>query len=195
MKIKLKTSDLITIGIFSAIYIISYAILSGVLFTPFLFFIMMPLGALLMGPVYMLFIARTQKLGAITIMGFLAATLIGFLVYGNIFIMLVNFGIALVAELLAYVGQYKSFKWNTASYSVMSLWIIGEQGPYWVAKEWMRNLTINSGYTAEYADGMLALATPLNLVILIVLTIICAIISAYVANRMLKKHFVRAGIA
>ncbi|MEM7331384.1 MAG: MptD family putative ECF transporter S component [Chloroflexota bacterium] len=195
MKIEFKTKDLTTIGLFSAIYIVAYVILSAILFTPFLFFIMMPVGALLMGPVYMLFIARTQKLGAITIMGFLAAALIGFLVYGNIFIALVNFGIALVAELFAYLGQYKSFKWNTASYSVMSLWLIGQQAPFWLTKEWARDLMVNAGASIELANEFLAIATPVNLLIIIVLTIICAIISAFVANRMLKKHFVRAGIA
>ncbi|MEM7331386.1 MAG: MptD family putative ECF transporter S component [Chloroflexota bacterium] len=195
MKINLQTKDLITIGIFSAIYLVIYIILSSILFTPFLFFIMMPIGALISAPIFMLFIARTQKFGAITIMGLLGGLIAGLLVYGNIYIALFNFGCALAADLLAYQGRYKSFKWNTISYCVMSMWAFGQQGAYWVAREWMRELTITSGYTAEFADGFLALATPLNLVIIIVLTIICAIISSYMANRMLKKHFVRAGIA
>ena len=195
MENKLTTQDLITIGIFSAIYIIAYVVLSGVLFTPVLFMLLLPIGALLMGPVYMLYIARTQKLGAITIMGFLCAALIGFLVYGNILIALVNLGFALLAELFAYLGKYKSFKWNTISYCFMSLWVIGQLGGYWAARDWIRELTITSGYPASYADGLLALATPLNLVLLIIGTIISAIVSASIANGMLKKHFVRAGIA
>ncbi len=195
MSNKLKTSDLITIGIFSAIYIITYVIFSSVLFTPFLFMLMMPIGALLLGPVYMLFIARTQKPGAITILGFLCATIAGLLVYGNILVALVNFTFFVLAELCAYIGKYKSNMWNTISYCAASLWVIGQQGAWWVAKDWIRELTIASGYTAEWADGFLALTTPLNLALIIVATFICAIISSFIANRMLKKHFVRAGIA
>ncbi|MEM7034620.1 MAG: MptD family putative ECF transporter S component [Chloroflexota bacterium] len=134
----LKTSDLITIGLFSAIYLITYIILSSVLFTPVLFMFMLPIGALLMGPVYMLFIARTQTLGAITIMGLLAAAIAGLLVYGNVLIALVNLGFALLAELSAYLGKYKSFWWNTISFCFMSLWPIGQQGGLWVARDWMR---------------------------------------------------------
>ncbi|MEO1646591.1 MAG: MptD family putative ECF transporter S component, partial [Chloroflexota bacterium] len=111
----LTTKDLITIGIFSSIYLVVYIVLSSVLFTPSLFILMLPIGALLLGPVYMLYIARTQKLGALTITGILTALVAGLLVYGNILIALFNLGIGLLAELCAYVGKYKSFKWNTVS--------------------------------------------------------------------------------
>ncbi|MEL6133157.1 MAG: MptD family putative ECF transporter S component [Bacteroidota bacterium] len=193
---KLRTQDLITIGIFSAIYIIAYIVLAGVLFTPVLLMFMMPLGALLMGPVYMLYIARIQKVGAIAIMGFLTALIIGFIFQaGNILIAFVIFGFGLLTELAAYLGRYKSLRWNVLSYCLMSLWVIGVIGPFWVAGDWIRELTITSGYPAEYADGVISLATPLNLGLIIVGTLIGALVSSMVANRMLKKHFVRAGIA
>ncbi|MEL6525901.1 MAG: MptD family putative ECF transporter S component [Chloroflexota bacterium] len=195
MESQIRTKDLITIRIFSAIYLITYIVFSSVLFTPVLFMFMMPIGALLLGPVYMLYIARTQKPGAITIMGLLIATIAGLLVYGNILVALVNFGFALVAELLAYLGKYKRFVWLTMSYAVMSLWVLGQQAPWWVAQDWIRELTIASGYSAEWTDETLAFATPLNLVLIIGGTIICAVVSSFIANRMLKKHFVRAGIA
>lgn len=195
MSNKLNTRDLITIGIFSAIYIIAYVILSGILFTPILFMLLLPIGALLMAPVYMLLIARTQKPGAITILGFLCALIIGFIMYGNALIALVNFAIALLAELFAYIGKYKSFKWNTISYCTFSLWVIGQIGAYWVAKDWMRELTIASGYPVDWTDAVIAMATPLNLLLIMAGTVVCALISSFIANRMFKKHFVRAGIA
>ncbi|MEM8860017.1 MAG: MptD family putative ECF transporter S component, partial [Chloroflexota bacterium] len=188
MENKLKTRDLITIGIFTAIYLIVYIILSSVLFTPTLFIAMMPIGALLMAPVYLLFIARTQKLWAITIMGFICAFLVGFLVYGSIPIALAMLAFVLLAEGAAYMGNYKSFVWNMVSYTLISVGWISVQGGNWFAKEWIRELTINSGYSAEYADGVLAFATPLNLVILIVATATAAVISSFIAQRMLKKH-------
>lgn len=194
MGTKLHVKDLISIGIFSALYIAAYVVLSGVLFTPVLFILILPIGALLLGPVYMLFVARTGKPFCIAALGFLCAAVVGLLVYGNIVIALVNLGFALVAEVLAYFGRYKNFLWLTASYSAMSLWVSGQLGAFWFARDWIRALTVNSGYSAEYADGLLALATSRLLIILVVATIVCAAVSSVIAQRMLKKHFRRAGI-
>lgn len=195
MENRLKTRDLITIGIFTAVYLVVYIILSSVLFTPTLFIMMMPIGALLMAPVFHLFIARTQKPGAITIMGFICAFLVGFVVYGSIPIALGVFACVLLAEGAAYMGGYKRFFWNMVSYALMSVGWISVQAANWFAKDWIRELTIASGYSAEFADGVLAFATPLNFVLLILATVVCSIISSLVAKRMLEKHFVRAGIA
>ncbi|MEM7802393.1 MAG: MptD family putative ECF transporter S component [Chloroflexota bacterium] len=195
MNLNLTTRDLITIGIFSAIILFVYIFLSGALFTPLLQILMMPIGALLLGPVYMLYIARTQKLGALTITALLIAILTGLIVYGSIVIALVNLVIGLLAELFAYIGGYKSFRWNTLSYITMSMWPIGQQGGIWFAKDWLYALTVTSGYPEEFAAGYIALGTPLNLALIIVSTVICGLISTNVAQGMLKRHFRRAGIA
>ncbi len=192
---KLEIRDLITIGIFSAVYLVVYIVLSAVLFTPFLFLLILPIGALLMGPVYMLLIARAGKPLAITFLATLTAVVAGLLVYGNLLIAAVNFGFGMLAELIAYLGKYKKFGWLTASYSAMSLWVVGQVGAFWVAPAYMRELTITSGYDAPYADGVLALATPFNLALILIGTVIAAIVSASIAQRMLTKHFKRAGIA
>ncbi len=191
----LSVRDLITIGIFSAVYLLAYVILSTVLFTPWLFMLLLPVGALLMAPVYLLFIARTQKPFAITILGLVAAVIAGLLVYGNVLIALVNLGIAVVADVIAYLGGYKSLALNVASYVVMSFWAIGQQGAMWVARDWYRDLTISSGYSADFADGTLDLATGPMLVAIAVATVVAALISAYGARNMLERHFRRAGVA
>ncbi|MEM9653671.1 MAG: MptD family putative ECF transporter S component [Actinomycetota bacterium] len=191
----LSVRDLITIGIFSAVYLMAYVILSTVLFTPLLFMTMLPVGALLMAPVYLLFIARTQKPGAITIMGLVAAVIAGLLVYGNVLIALVNLGAAVLADGIAFLGRYRSLALNVASYVVISFWAIGQQGAMWVARDWYRDLTISSGYSADFADGTLDLATGPTLVIISIATVIAALISSYVAKGMLERHFRRAGVA
>ncbi|MEM7339935.1 MAG: MptD family putative ECF transporter S component [Actinomycetota bacterium] len=195
MSFRLSTRDLITIGIFTAVYLGAYVILSSVLFTPWLFILLLPVGALLMAPVYLLFIARTQKPFAITIMGLIAALVAGLIVYGNVLIALVNLGVAVLADAIAFAGKYRSLTLNVVSYLVMSFWVLGQVGPMWVARDWWRDLTITSGYSAEFADGSLDLATPLSLGLIALATVIAGLVSAYVARSMLDRHFRRAGVA
>ncbi|MEM9133439.1 MAG: MptD family putative ECF transporter S component [Actinomycetota bacterium] len=195
MSFSLSVRDLITIGVFSAVYLGAYVILSGVLFTPWLFILLLPIGALLMAPVYLLFIARTQKPFAITVLGLVAAVIAGLLVYGSVLIALVNLGVAVVADAIAFAGRYRSLTLNVISYVVMSFWVLGQVGPLWVARDWWRELTITSGYSADYADGSLDLATPLSFGLLVVATIVAALVSSYVARDMLDRHFRRAGVA
>ncbi|MEL6981470.1 MAG: MptD family putative ECF transporter S component [Actinomycetota bacterium] len=194
MSPRLSTRDLITIGIFSAVYLVGYVILSSVLFTPWLFILLLPVGALLMGPVYLLFVARTQTPFAITTMGLLAALIAGLLVYGNVLIAVVNLGVAVIADAIAFAGRYRNLTLNVVSYVVMSFWVVGQVGPMWVARDWWRDLTVNSGYSADFADGSLDLATPLTLTILVAATIAAALVSSFAARNMLDRHFRRAGL-
>lgn len=192
---KLSIRDLVTIGVFSTVYLMIYIILSTVLFTPWLFIVMLPVGALVSAPVYLLFIARTQKPFAITILGLIAAIIAGLLVYGNVLIALFNLGVAVAADGVAYLGRYRNLALNVASYVIISFWALGQQGAMWVARDWYRDLTIRSGYSAEFADGTLDLATGPMLAILAVATVVMALISSYGARNMLKRHFRRAGVA
>ena len=66
----LSVKDLVTVGIFSALFLV-FALVGGIFFTPnpvLTFY--MPVGsALLCGPVYLLMMAKVQKRWAVTILG------------------------------------------------------------------------------------------------------------------------------
>ena len=191
---KLNSKDLINIGIFTAIYLGVNIFISGLTVVPIMQIIMMPLMALVTAPIYLLYIAKVGKLGAITIMGLIGSIIVGLLVYGNIWCFLVNMFFVLVAELIAFLGKYKSDKMNNLSYIVMSFWAIGEAGLPWIAGKYFHELSVASGYSEEWASGVDALATPLNLGIMIVCVIICALISIGFSKKIFKKHFQKAGI-
>ena len=194
MKTKLNSKDLINIGVFSAIYIVLNVIISGFVITPILQFIMMPVMALLCAPVYLLYIAKVGKFGAITITGLLFSALVGLLVYGNIYCFLVNLLFFVIAEFVAYLGKYKNIKLNALSYIFAVFSAIAEAGLPWVARNFFYDLSIASGYSKEWASGVDALATPLNLGLMIITIIVCAIISVLFSNKLFKKHFKKAGI-
>ena len=191
---KITSKDLINIGVFSAIYIVVNVIISGFVITPILQFVMMPAMALLCGPIYMLYIAKVGKFGAILITGLLFSALVGLLVYGNVYCFLVNMLFFIIAELIAFSGKYKNKKLNAISYIFAVSSAIAEAGLPWVSGKYFYNLSIQSGYTVEWAEGVDKLATPLNLVIMILAVIICALFSIAFSSKMFKKHFKKAGI-
>ena len=194
MNTKLNSKDLINIGVFSAIYLLVILVISGIVVTPILQILMMPLMALFTGPVYLLYLAKVGKFGAVTITGLLGSALVGLLVYGNVYCFLVNVLFFIAADLIAYSGKYKNSKLNNLSFLVVSFWTIGEAGLPWAAGEFFYDLSIRGGYTVQWADGVKALATPLNLVLMIIAVIACSVVSILFSNRLFKKHFKKAGI-
>ena len=190
----MKSKDLINIGIFTALYIAVNVIISGFTVVPILQLVMMPVMALFLGPIYLLYIAKVGKFGAISITGLIYSALIGLLVYGNVFCFLGNIAFFAVAELIAFAGKYKNKKLNGLSYIVAIFSCIAEAGLPWIAGQYFYDLSVKSGYSVEWAEGIKALATPLNLILMIAAVIICAIISIMFSDSMFKKHFKKAGI-
>ena len=191
---KLNSKDLINIGVFTAVYIVVNIIISGFVITPTLQFFMMPAMALLCGPIYLLYIAKVGKFGAILITGLLFSVLVGLLVYGNVFCFLANMAFFIIAEFIAFLGKYKNKKLNAISYIFAVFSAIAEAGLPWVAGKYFYDLSIASGYSVEWAEGVNKMATPLNLVIMIVLIIACGLLSVGFSSKMFKKHFKKAGI-
>ena len=191
---KIGSKDLITIGIFTTLFLAGMFIVSALQVTPMLSMAMPAMCALISGPIYLLFVARTKKMFCITILGFLVSLVAGLFVFGNVYIFLFNFIIFIIAEVIAYIGKYKNFKINYISYIFLSLWIFGEVGSYWVASDWMRAKSIAAGVDLEFVEQTFLLATPKMLCISVIITIICAALSGLLSKHLFKKHFKRVGM-
>ena len=191
---KLNSKDLINIGVFSALYIILCIIVSGLVLTPLLQMLMLPMMAIVSAPVYLLYVAKVGKFGAISITGLLFSSLVGLLVYGNVFCFLGNLAFFIIADLVALFGGYKSNTLNLLSFIFAVFSGIAEAGLPWIAGEYFHELSVASGYSEEWANGVDALATPTTLILMIVATIVCAIIGSIFSKIMFKKHFKKAGI-
>ena len=125
----LTVKDLVTIGIFSALFLV-FALVGGIFFAPnpvLTFY--MPVGsALLCGPVYLLMMAKVQKRWAATILG--AIMCIIWFVTGMHWAMALGYLImGIAADLVAGAGRYQSKKINSLSYILLSL---GGTGSYLV---------------------------------------------------------------
>lgn len=116
----LSVKDLVTVGIFSALFLV-FALVGGIFFAPnpvLTFY--MPVGsALLCGPVYLLMLAKVKKRWAVSILG--AILCIVWFVTGMHWAMALGYLVmGVAADFVAGAGEYKSKMMNSVSYIVIS---------------------------------------------------------------------------
>lgn len=190
----LGVKDLVTVGIFSALFLV-FALVGGIFFAPnpvLTFY--MPVGsALLCGPVYLLMMAKVQKRFAASILG--AILCIVWFVTGMHWAMAFGYLImGIIADLVAGAGQYKSKKINSLSYMIL---LLGGTASYLVffanPDGWAKTM-LGNGTEQSYIDTMRDTGTVWIMVIMLAGTILAAALSAFVGCKMLKKQFEKAGI-
>lgn len=192
---KLKVSDLISIGVYTAIYFILVTIATfASAMLPGLSNVFLPaLAALISGTVYMLMVAKVQKFGAISIMGIVMG--IFFFVSGHFILSFAaNVVFGVLADFVASKGNYKSKKLIMVSYILFSYGLTGPILPLWFMKDaYMANLEAR-GKSAEYIANVFNYITTGSFFICIISILVCAIIGGIFGMKMVKKHFVKAGI-
>lgn len=193
-KKSLTVKDLVTIGIFSALFLV-FALVGGIFFAPnpvLTFY--MPIGsALLCGPVYLLMLAKVQKRWAVTILG--AILCIVWFVTGMHWAMALGYLVmGIIADLAAGAGEYRSRKINSLSYILISLGGTASYLVFFANPEGWAKTMLGNGTEQSYIDTMRATGTTWILVIMLAGTVIAAAISALIGCGMLKKQFEKAGI-
>ncbi len=191
----LKGKELITIGIFSAIYFVInfiFMLLSG--FHPMLWILMPAFIALFSGIPFMLMCIKVQKPGAVLLMGAITA-LIYFVTGQFTVIILVSFVIACgLGEIVRGVTKYGSFRGNILAFVCFSLGMTGSPLPIWLMRESFLAQISAQGMPADYVAALEAASSQEMLIVLFVAPIIGAIIGAFITRAMFQKHFSKAGI-
>ncbi len=190
----LTVKDLVTTGIFSALFFI-FTIIGGVFFAvnPVLTFYM-PMGsALLCGPIYLLLVAKVPKRWNITILGIIMGV-IWFVTGMHWAFSLGYLGMSILAEIVAGLGQYKSKKINMLSYMLMSLGGVFTYVVFFVDPQGWAGTMLKNGTEQSYIDEMSGAAPSWLLVVIILGTLLIAAFSAWIGSKMLKKQFEKAGI-
>lgn len=126
---KLETRDFISVGIFSLIYSVVAFVIGGVAqMTPVTFPFMPMIVALFTGTVFMLYVAKIPKKGALSILGVIAAILL--FITGMFWMMSVFFLVfGLIADFICASADFRSFKKNLLAYCVMALAPMGAYIP------------------------------------------------------------------
>ena len=187
---KLTIPDLISIGVFTAIYfvLVTIATFASALLLPGVSNIFLPaIAALISGSVYMLLAAKLQKFGGITIMG---------LVMGLFFFVsfAANILFGVLADWVASLGKYHDRKLLFVSYILFSYGLTGPILPLWFMKDAYVAALQARGKDAAYIDALFAPINTGTFIVCLVSILVCAVIGGLFGQKMIKKHFAKAGI-
>lgn len=190
----LSIKDLVTCGIFSALFFV-FTMINGMVFAPnpVLTFVMPCAVALVTAPIYLLLIAKVKKHGPSIILG----VIMGFMMFitGMYWMWSVFYVImGILADLIASAGEFKSSKLNTLSFLVFSLNPIGSYMMLWINREAYFSYMIGKGTEQSYVDIMGATAQNWMLPVMIASILVCGLISCFIGKKLLKKQFEKAGM-
>lgn len=200
MKFNLKAKDIISIAVYAVLYFILVALAAGIcvfilpIIFPFLAYpyIYIPvLSALMAGTIYMLIVARVQKFGAISLLALLMGIFFLFVFPYAFFISLFT---GLVADGIAAASRYKNKGVLLISYLVFSLNLLGPILPMFIFPDFYSNQLLERGRDAAQIAETLSVASPQQGILLLVLTLAAALIGGYFGQKMVAKHFRKAGI-
>lgn len=189
---KMKPKDLISVGIFTAIYIVVISVAGMLGIIP----IFVPLAAIIVpllgGIPLMYFFTKVKAFGMVLVLNILVGLLmlVGGMGYFSIFTGII-FGLA--AEFILRSGNYRSSRKTVPAYAVQSMWIVGNFLPFIFTRDaFLARQATN--YGSEYAMQLSALMPDWIVIVLLVLSFVSGLAGALIGKRLSRKHFERAGI-
>lgn len=195
-KNSIRIKDLVSIGVYSALYFITIGIsaMLSVFIIPGYSYVFIPVvGALISGSVYMLMVAKVPRFGALSIMG----TIMGMF----LFIMgrfpgalLISVVCSVIADGVAYAFKYRSKIGMLLTYIVFSFGIVGPVLPMFIFPDIYISELIEQNRDGTYIEGAFANISQTTFAILIIGVIIAGLIGGLFGQKMMKKHFKKAGI-
>lgn len=194
-KTKLKTKDLIYAGAFAALYIIAlFIIVMTVGMIPILYLISPLFVGIIGATIYMMYVTKVKKFGAILILTILFGLIMSSSGHG--FTILLCIPIGIVAELIAKAGAYNSKKMFSLSYIVFNITMVAPfYGLYFASEHFIEECYLY--YGEEYANVISNVVNTYGLAFMgiqALLAIVGAAIGVFVASKLFKKHFEKAGI-
>lgn len=194
MNNKIQTKDLINLGLFTVLYfVLGCCVAIPIGFVPIFLPILGALWTLITGIPFMLFTTKVKKFGLVTLMAILSGLLMGFTGMGFWGIpMGVIFG--LLGDMIMKSGNYQSAKKNILGYGVFSLWMIGTYIPMYFMVE-QAYADFAAGFGDAYAEKVMSVMPTWSIILVVAGIFLFAILGGWIGEKVLKKHFIKAGIA
>lgn len=194
MNNKIQAKDLINIGLFTVLYfVLGCCVAIPIGFVPIFLPILGALWTLITGIPFMLFAVRVKKFGMVTIMAVLSGLLMGLTGMG-FWGILTGAVFGLLGDLIMKSGSYHSSKKTILGYGVFSLWMVGTYIPMYFMVEQSR-ADFAKSFGDEYADKVMSVMPMWSIVLVIAAIFLFALLGGLIGKAILKKHFVKAGIA
>ena len=178
---KMKAKDFITLSIFTVLF---FAVVMVCIFasaaTVVTFAFGSAIAAIPGGIIYMLMRAKVPKAGSVLLSGVVIG-LIEFLIGAGWAVAVGFIAGAVIAELLARIGHYKSFWLNTIGYSVyMMFFALGTYLPMVIMTGYVDDMSTSNGVSAEYLTELHSFMNGTMVVIIAVVTFVAGIIGALI---------------
>lgn len=188
---KLSGKDLINLGIYGALYCVIMTAVAMVGFIPIMMVLLPILAPIICGIPMMLFMTKVKKFGMVTMM----AVLIG------VFLMLTGMGYwplllglvcGLLADFICKSGNYQSAAKTVLANGVFHIMIFGNLIPLYIDVDGY--FSTRQGFGTEYMESLTNLMQPWTAPALVAGAFLAGIVGALLGQRLLKKHFQKAGI-
>lgn len=193
---KLVGKDLILTGALTAVMFVIYMAVSIVmsLAGPVTNVFYPPAVSVANGIVMMLLLAKVPKFGALSIAGVIQ----GLLTFLMGAFWTVGTGLivgALIADFLIIGTKEISTKKMIAAYSVFSgIFTFGAISPMKIFRDAFMELTLSNGISQEYVDGLKNMTEWPMLTVIIITGFVGGLLGGFIGLKVLKKHFVKAGL-
>lgn len=189
----LTVRDLITVGVFSAFYIVVFYA-TGMLGVIPIFMVLLALMLPIVGGIpFMLYLTRVTKFGMVTLTSVLVTAVMfaGGHSWPMLFIGPVT---GVLADLIFLAGRYTNWKLTLVGYWVFSLWVFGPYLPMMLGLH-AYLASIEPIYGAEYVTAVETLMPSWFWLTIPVQAAVGTLVGAHLGRAVLRKHFQRAGIA
>lgn len=192
---KLLAKDLVTIGIFTAPYMVAcvvFEVLGGL--GPLVWVFMPTFLGLLCGPIYITLARKVQKFGVPLLMSLIPALI--FSVRGGYFFVLITTTLiaGLMGEWIRKIMGYDTEKGNILSYAVFSLGMVGNLLPLWLFRRDFLQSMVMRGMPEDYVQAMESVTPLWTLLMMIAVTFVLALIGGQIGSTLVKKHLRKAGM-
>ncbi len=192
---KLKTKDLVSIGIFSVIFmVISLLTMMVAIISPVVWLLWPGIAGIICSFVYVLLVAKVPKFGSAFLLSLVTA-LIYFAMGECTWTIVLTFTLAgILAELIRKTMGYNSNKSIIISSGIVSIGFIGSPLPMWLFQESYMKSIIEMGMDSGYVEAMQKMISIPTLLGMIAFAFIGGVIGALIGKKLFKKHFEKAGI-
>ena len=192
---KLKTKDLVNIGIFSVIYmVLSIVVMTTAILSPILWLLWPAITGIVCNFIYMLLVSKVPKQGT----AFLLIAITGIIYFATgectwtIAITCIAAGI--LAEIIRKIFGYNNPKGEIISSGIICIGLIGSPLPMWLFQKTYMKSIIEMGMNPGYVNKMQTLISIPTLIGVIVTAFMGGAIGAYIGKSIFKKRFEKAGI-
>jgi energy-coupling factor transport system substrate-specific component len=193
--IRMSAQDLITIGIFAALYVVIVFTINMLGFlNPAVMLVALAAGIVAGGVPFMLFLTRVRHAGMVAIFAAITSglmTLTGHPPIGFLLTLLCAF----FAEVVLWFSRYRSPRMSVLAYMVYSLWYCTPLLPIFYARDEYFADPAMQQMGQDYIEQMKDLLSPTVLAVFSASTVLFGLLGGLLGLRMLRKHFEKAGLA